>query len=119
MYYNFGQRPQQQRAFTNPFTGFNPSPLQNEVMNDPQFVYGAFRSGLGAPSGSRFGQYADQWMRDLYPEYQGNLVMGNAAPDLPFWQYAQQNFGRLQNDYGLAASRQRSPVRRTRLLTRY
>ncbi len=116
--YAFGTRFRQQ-PFANPFQGFNPSALQNEVLDDPQMVYGAFRSGLGAPAGSRFGQYADQWMRDLYPEFQGQMAMGQTAPDLPFWQYAQQQFGRLQGDYNLAASQQRSPVRRTRLLTRY
>lgn len=116
--YAFGTRFNQSPG-RNPFTGFNPSPLQNEILDDPQYVQGAFTSGLGLPAQSRFGRFAENWIRSLYPEFQGRLATGGLQADLPFWQYAQQQFGRMQNEYNLSASQQRSPVRRTRLLTRY
>ena len=119
-FYNFGGRPTYGNLAFNPFTNpmwSNLSPVQEEYYRTtPAAVMGAWSNALRQYNGgSRWQQFADQWARDLYGEYQG---VAGFNPEQSFAQYLSSQAQRLPGEYKQAQGT-RPITRPTRYLRRY
>lgn len=101
----------------NPFSApqwQNLSPAQEEYYrSEPNAVFGAFDRGLSpAGYGNRFTDFANQWVRKMYGQYQGDVGFD---PELSFVSYLQQRQPRLRSDY-IQSLGTRPIVRPTRIV---